>query len=80
LIKTLPTPPGLHQTWRWGFYSCAGFSNDVPLDDQKDKWGGFDYLWRDVLDCHGRAPLHLMVGGGDQLYSDDVFTTPAMAE
>ncbi|KIY95748.1 hypothetical protein MNEG_12214 [Monoraphidium neglectum] len=55
---------GADQPWRWGFYSCAGFSNDVPLEDHDKKHGGFG----------------LLVGSGDQLYNDDVFTTPSLKE
>ena len=31
-------------------------------------------LWRDVLRQHAQAPLHAMVGGGDQIYNDEVFS------
>ena len=31
-------------------------------------------LWRDVLSQHAKAPLHAMVGGGDQIYNDEVFS------
>ena len=31
-------------------------------------------LWIDVLSQHAKAPLHAMVGGGDQIYSDEVFS------
>lgn len=31
-------------------------------------------LWRDVLAQHAKHPLHLVVGGGDQVYNDEVFT------
>ena len=33
---------------------------------------GFDKLWKDVAERHKEHPLHLMVGGGDQLYCDEV--------
>ncbi|GBF87964.1 hypothetical protein Rsub_00676 [Raphidocelis subcapitata] len=66
--------------WRVGFYSCSGFSNDVPAEDHDAKHGGFGLLWEDVASRHARAPLHAMVGTGDQLYCDDVFTTPSLAE
>ncbi len=31
-------------------------------------------LWRDVLNQHAKVPLHAMVGGGDQIYNDEVFS------
>ena len=37
-------------------------------------------LWRDVLEQHGKAPLHAMVGGGDQIYNDEVFSGNHMQE
>lgn len=37
-------------------------------------------LWRDVLRVHSAKPLHVMVGGGDQLYNDDVWKTPSLQE
>jgi hypothetical protein len=54
--------PGLEQEWHWGFYSCSGFSFDVSLEEQRDKWGGGHGLWPDVLARHQQLPLHLMVG------------------
>ena len=30
-------------------------------------------LWRDVLNQHASAPIHVMCGGGDQLYNDALF-------
>jgi len=30
-------------------------------------------LWRDLLEQHQASPLHLVVGGGDQLYNDALF-------
>lgn len=37
-------------------------------------------LWRDVLEQHSKAPLHAMVGGGDQIYNDEVFSGHHMQE
>lgn len=37
-------------------------------------------LWRDVLRQHGKQALHAMVGGGDQIYNDEVFSGPHMQE
>jgi hypothetical protein len=72
---THPTPtaaPGLDQDWHMGAYSCNGFGNIVSEKEQVER-GGRHGLWTDVLARHETAPLHLMVGGGDQLYCDDVW-------
>lgn len=68
--------PGVGQKWHWGFYSCNGFH------DPKDEFemGGIQPLWRDVLHNHTQDPFHLMVGGGDQLYNDDVWNLPALVQ
>lgn len=42
--------------------------------------GGIPPLWRDVLYCHEQRPIHMMIGGGDQLYCDDVWNLPALAQ
>jgi hypothetical protein len=35
------------------------------------------YLWRDLLQVHAAFPLHALVGGGDQVYSDAVWKESA---
>eukprot|EP00955_Chlamydomonas_euryale_P115927 366387-Chlamydomonas_euryale.AAC.34 len=35
-------------------------------------------MWRDVLARHKASPLHLAVGGGDQIYNDAVFSGPLL--
>lgn len=37
-------------------------------------------LWRDVLSQHAKVPLHAMVGGGDQIYNDEVFSGKLVQE
>ena len=37
-------------------------------------------MWRDVMYCHEQRPIHVMIGGGDQLYCDDVWNLPALAQ
>ncbi|KAJ9049351.1 hypothetical protein DSO57_1025474 [Entomophthora muscae] len=68
---------GIEETWRWSFFSCNGFSNDVDAKRQEEA-GGADPLWNDMMEQHAKAPFHAMVGGGDQLYCDDVFLEPSM--
>lgn len=51
--------PAAGAAWDWAFYSCNG------LDDpkNKDKTGGLQPLWRDLLARHAAKPFHAMVGG-----------------
>jgi len=78
----LPSPTraffvaGRDQPWHWGYYSCNGFTPDVPQQDHAGKWRGIAPLWEDVAARHALAPMHAMVGGGDQLYNDDVLKCP----
>ncbi|KXZ56912.1 hypothetical protein GPECTOR_1g822 [Gonium pectorale] len=68
--------PSAAQTWHWGFYSCNGFHD--PKDEAAK--GGIQPLWRDVMRVHATQPLHAMVGGGDQLYCDDVWNVPSLRQ
>jgi hypothetical protein len=78
----LPSPTrafyvaGRDQPWHWGYYSCNGFTPDVPEPDHAGKWRGIAPLWEDAVGRHALAPMHAMVGGGDQLYNDDVLKCP----
>ncbi|GFR40520.1 hypothetical protein Agub_g1089 [Astrephomene gubernaculifera] len=68
--------PSAGQEWHWGFYSCNGFHDPV----QEFEMRGIQPLWRDVLHMHRRNPLHVMFGGGDQLYCDDVWKVPSLQQ
>ncbi len=75
--------PAFHESMRFMFYSCNGFS-DVP-QEVKDKFGEKEApLWQDVLDRHEVLPFHVLLGGGDQLYQDrlikEEFMTPWVEE
>lgn len=59
--------PPAHESMRFMFHSCNGFS--VGTDE--DAWSG-PALWNDVLRTHERRPFHVMIGGGDQIYNDGV--------
>ncbi|KAI8825308.1 uncharacterized protein EV422DRAFT_492747 [Fimicolochytrium jonesii] len=52
--------------------SCNGFSSDVTNPEEA---GGIAPLWKDVLRRHKEQPFHVMLGGGDQLYMDPIFTS-----
>lgn len=56
-----------HASMRIMFHSCNGFS--VGTDEEE--WSG-PALWNDVLRIHERRPIHVMLGGGDQIYNDGV--------
>lgn len=65
--------PGRAQRWHWAFTSCNGMDQDAD----SDKFGE-PHLWGDLMERHARAPLHALVGGGDQLYNDALWTAPAL--
>ncbi|KAL7810561.1 hypothetical protein V8C44DRAFT_332535 [Trichoderma aethiopicum] len=59
--------PAVNESMRIMFYSCNGFS--VGTDEEA--WSG-PALWNDVMRKHAARPLHVMVGGGDQIYNDGI--------
>ena len=73
--RHFPTPrsthsfhvPAARESMRIMFHSCNGFS--VGTDE--DAWSG-PALWNDVLRRHKERPIHVMIGGGDQIYNDGV--------
>ena len=50
------------------FHSCNGFN----IGAKPDMLSGPDPMWRDVLNNHQTSPFHVMIGGGDQIYNDEV--------
>lgn len=69
------TSPALPNYIFRGYYSCSGMSADAPEDAPER--ADATYLWRDLTQLHDAFPLHALVGGGDQLYSDPVWELPA---
>jgi hypothetical protein len=63
--------PSKTQSMRMMFHSCNGFS--VSVDE--DEWSG-PALWNDVLSVHKERPFHVMIGGGDQIYNDNIRIAP----
>ncbi|PFH57086.1 hypothetical protein XA68_15523 [Ophiocordyceps unilateralis] len=59
--------PAVNESMRIMFHSCNGFS--VGTDEAA--FSGAP-LWNDVLRQHARAPFHVMLGGGDQIYNDGI--------
>jgi hypothetical protein len=75
--------PAIQNSMRFMFYSCNGFS-DIS-EATRARYGEREApLWQDVLDRHHQSPIHVMLGGGDQLYQDiliqDDFMKPWVAE
>lgn len=68
--------PGADHPMHWAYFSCNGLSSGVTPDanEYKDP----TYLWRDMKQVHEAFPLHVLVGGGDQLYNDGVWKMPAL--
>lgn len=65
--------PSKDQGWNWGYHSCNGLSASADVK----KWAEPE-LWRDVLAVHQKTPLHALVGGGDQIYNDGLWSMPSM--
>jgi hypothetical protein len=59
--------PARTQSMRIMFHSCNGFS--VGTDEAA--WSG-PALWNDVVRVHKETPVHIMIGGGDQIYNDGI--------
>jgi len=59
--------PSKHESMRIMFHSCNGFSVGTDMET----WTG-PTLWKDVLRVHASQPIHVMIGGGDQIYNDSV--------
>lgn len=68
--------PGFGHPMHWGYTSCNGMSSDVPDDSYVRRDPTF--LWRDLLGVHSAFPFHCLVGGGDQVYNDEVWKKPTL--
>ncbi|KAL7005111.1 hypothetical protein EMMF5_005351 [Cystobasidiomycetes sp. EMM_F5] len=66
--------PGLHENFRWVGHSCNGFSAGVDTE----AFNGPDPLWNDLLRKHAENPIHVLVGGGDQIYCDAIAREPEL--
>ncbi|KAJ7632470.1 hypothetical protein FB45DRAFT_978232 [Roridomyces roridus] len=72
--------PAKDQNMRWAAYSCNGFSSGVNPDDFRGPGfnTGYDPVWTDLLAKHNEEPLHVLVGGGDQIYCDSITREPEL--
>ncbi|KAI8087711.1 uncharacterized protein B0P05DRAFT_531987 [Gilbertella persicaria] len=69
--------PAIQDSMRFMFYSCNGFSN-VP-ETVRERYNEKEApLWQDVLDKHQQSPFNVLLGGGDQLYQDDLISKDFM--
>jgi hypothetical protein len=70
--------PGHHTSWHMAGFSCVGF---VQSNSMEDQGVGTSSLFANIVDIHKTNPFHLLLGGGDQIYNDDVFqAVPALKE
>ncbi|KAL4973700.1 hypothetical protein BDW66DRAFT_99892 [Aspergillus desertorum] len=60
--------PAKGQAMNVMYHSGNGFTPGVD----SHKLCGPDPLWRDVLNEHQTRPFHVMIGGGDQIFNDNV--------
>lgn len=58
--------PAKEQSMNVVSYSCNGFSLGCDPKEYQSS------LWFDVLQKHGKQHYHVMLGGGDQIYSDSI--------
>ncbi|KAJ3209608.1 hypothetical protein HDU67_006053 [Dinochytrium kinnereticum] len=71
--------PAADRESKIAFYSCNGFGGDAK--DPEQNWGGIQPMWADLLRRHQEDPFHVQIGGGDQLYADDIWKdVPLLAD
>ena len=66
--------PGANENFRWVGHSCNGFSAGVDTE----AFNGPSPLWEDLLRKHAEKPIHVLVGGGDQIYCDAIAKEPEL--
>ena len=69
------TIPGTTTPIRFPYFSCNGF--DDP--SKSAEMGGIQPMWRDINSKHNEQPLHILLGGGDQLYCDTIWDLPTIS-
>ncbi|KAF4160308.1 hypothetical protein CNMCM6936_003968 [Aspergillus lentulus] len=67
--------PSCHESMRIMFYSCNGWCDGA----EEGEWNHLS-LWKDVLRRHGEVPFHVMIGGGDQIYNDEIYQSGPLLE
>ena len=61
--------PELDKPLRIAYGSCAGFSHPKYMKNVEDK----NAMWNRLDQQHQKTPFHLMLMGGDQIYSDSIW-------
>ena len=61
--------PAEHESPRMAYASCNGFSDPKLMKQVQDK----NDRWSHMARQHARQPYHLLLLGGDQVYSDDMW-------
>ncbi|GIC87268.1 uncharacterized protein Aud_003652 [Aspergillus udagawae] len=67
--------PSCNESMRVMFYSCNGWCDGA----EEGEWNHLS-LWKDVLRRHDEAPFHVMIGGGDQIYNDEIYQSGPLLE
>jgi len=62
--------PGLSERLHIGFLTNNGVEEDWMADRAK---GGRNARWQDLARLHARAPYHLLIHGGNQIYADSLW-------
>lgn len=63
--------PGQGESPRMAYASCNGFSDPKLMKQVANK----NERWQHMASLHARQPYHLLLMGGDQIYSDDMWRT-----
>eukprot|EP00210_Caulerpa_lentillifera_P005345 g5108.t1 len=68
--------PGDSDGWHIAAYSCSGFSHDT----KREEWmiDGDHPMVSHLMNLHNKKPIHACLGGGDQLYNDELFDLKIM--
>ncbi len=53
---------GLCEATHWGYYSCSGFTSDVPGEKRVNHWKGVRPLWDDVAKVHSQVREGRLLG------------------
>ncbi len=61
--------PGASERPRVAYASCNGFSSAKLIKRTREPY----YLWARMCEEHEKEPLSLLIMGGDQLYSDEIW-------
>lgn len=61
--------PAVNEAPRSAYVSCNGFSDPKLIKNTKDR----NERWKHLLQQHASAPYHLLLMGGDQLYTDGMW-------